>query len=107
MDVKNGNWWLETSMRKRDKFNIVHVWLKTESINRAKVQGSDYNYTVILMSFSCSDATYHTESFTDVFYSASNPDDSILIKEMFDKKFSKVKNTDEDSYIYESYKKVC
>ncbi|WP_422681364.1 hypothetical protein [Candidatus Methylopumilus planktonicus] len=59
------------------------------------------------MSFSCSDATYHIESFTDVFYSASNPDDSILIEEMFDKKFSKVKNTDEDSYIYESYKKVC
>jgi hypothetical protein len=107
LDTKKGNVWLEKNMRERDKFNIVTVWLKAESIVEAKKWGSDYNYSIFLVKFSCSDATYHTVNVTDVFYSSDRADEPIFVKESFDSAFKKIELNKTGTGFIKAYEKVC
>lgn len=104
--VKNGNWWVSMDERGRDKFNIVSAWLKTESISQAKKYGSSYNYTVLLMRFSCSDATYHIDSMTNVFY-GELPDSDLMFEGLVDSEFKRIDAQETKEYVVKAYKRVC
>jgi hypothetical protein len=105
VDTKS-NWWIG-EMGLRDKFNIVSVWLKTESLKRAKELGRDYNYSVMLVTFSCSDASYQIVSITEVFLDANRADEQPIFKEMFDRKFKKLEVTGKNDHLIKAYNKVC
>ncbi len=69
------NWWILPKRMRDEKFNATQLWLKTESLEKYKKYGNSYNYTVLLVSYSCSDKTFFVGSVTDSFTEESKVED--------------------------------